>query len=1079
MNTSSQGRSPFLIFPWDKAFLPQLQQTVVQRTGGRPGDALIIVPHNRPRRYLREFFLQDKSLSRPLLLPRMLTVSEMIGLFRARITSRPLRTAGTLDRVALLHGCVRDVAVQEAVRGQEGDLSRRFADMDMARFFPWGLRLASVLEECLTQQLEAKDIPYTEGEVSPLASALLGALGRIHARYMEVLEEEGWTTPGLDAFRAAGSVQDAFRAAGSVQDAFRAAGSGQDASEHNSPIPALLRSHSARHVFIAGLAVLSDAENALLRCLWEDGAHICLHTDPALADPANSALHCHWACVDHVRWMRQWKAKGEMACAPSGRTPALHFLAGYDVHSQLLAVQRVLQPSVPSELSDTNAPPPSTAVVLAQSGLLMPTLHHLPGQDFNVSMGYPLERAPLCRLLEAILRLQAARQKDDEAAASPRTVRYHWRALLQCLRHPYLQMLECAPQSDAPVPGEADTLRLLLVRMEESLRGGTRFVSPHQLLEKIRAEVPAPLTRLATKILCVVVNNFAAARTPAHMGQAIGKLCHILLRYGGDTWERYPLDAESLYRIVAHVIPGLKGSALAHTSFPPSALHSLTRQLLRAERVPFEADPIAGLQVLGMLETRLLHFERLLILDATDDQLPGFTAQDPLLPDALRGLLGLPDALRRERTAAHTLYRLMAGAAEVHFFWQEGIQRSSLFDGKKSRSRFVDDLIWQEEQRRGSLVQPGSPPLHTAPCPVQAMHREATPLPVNEALRQRLRHWLERGISPTRLDSYLTCPLRFAWESLYNLRPLDEVNEGDDPAAVGKLIHDVLHTVYHPWLNKPLRSGDITPDLVEARFLEALEAPPKPDASRKDETSLPLRELLPPDSYIMLSLAGPLRLARYLKEQPEQTRVLLLEETMSAPLLITDAHGQTTEYTLKGTLDRVDARPDPLDAARERLVVLDYKTGHVRRPSPAVWTDVSFWQSLQLAVFPSPEADELLNTVAEAIPSLQLPCYLYLCDHNEDLQKLGRPGDAAWVTLRDTGVEVPLLGEDFYAGASGSEAGDGSGFEDAEALRETILGQRIPQVLAFVLQHMEKAQSFTPRVGQHCAYCPYTGLCKK
>lgn len=1046
--------NPFLIFPWDKPFLQEFQHCVAERTDNNPGRAIIIVPHNRPRRYLGEFFRQDTSLPRPMLLPRMLTVSEMIGLFRASTTTRPLRTAGALDRVALLYRCVQEVVAAQ----QDDELCCRFAGMDMARFFPWGMRLSSVLEECLTQQLEARDIPYTEGEVSPLASALLGALGRIHARYMALLEEENWTTPGLDAFAAARFVLHC-RETGKDEEAIP---------------PALRCAHGedTRQIFIAGLAVLSDAENTLLHHLWQHGAHICLHTDPALIQ-GHGASATHWACADHVRWMRQWRAKGVLACEPSERSPILQFMAGYDVHSQLLGVRELLcadETSCAQKASrlhddkhdDTPKAPgneaPSTAIVLAQPGLLMPMLHHLPDRDFNVSMGYPLERAPLCGLVEAVLRLQSARKASpdglDDADSqsnpddSPGATRYHWRALLQCLRHPYVQMLSCTPQ-ESTNSNSPSSLRSALHRMEEALRGGTRFAAPHALAAEVEGDLTPPLRQLLRRTLTVLTDNFAVARTPAQMGEAIGRLCDLLLAHGEDMWKRYPLDAESLYRLVQHVIPGLRGSMLADTPFPFAALSSLTRQLLRAERVPFEADPIAGLQILGMLETRLLHFERLLIVDATEGNLPGFTAQDPLLPDALRALLGLPDAQRRERTSAHTLYRLMAGAREVHFFWQEGIQRSALFDGKHARSRFVDELIWQEERQRGTLLHAGTPPLRVAPCPVRAMPREAQGLPMNDALRARMQEWLARGISPTRLDAYLTCPLRFAWESLYGFHPLEEVNEGDDPMAVGELIHKVLHDAFKPWEGRTLRKGDISPVQLDGLFHEALQASP-------------LQKQLPPDSYTMLSLAGPLRLRRFLEHQPEETELVALEKKLEATLEISRGEHRA-QYTLKGTLDRVDVRPDIFnEGATSALTVLDYKTGQVRRPAPAIWSDTEFWEALQIAPLPSPLADALLQEVAAAFPSVQLPCYLYLCGRNPDLSKHGAPGDAAWVALRESGAEVALLGG-----------------EVDEELRDAILEIRIPQLLGFLLGHMEKTEYFSPHEGKHCQYCPYTGLCRK
>lgn len=121
-------------------------------------------------------------------------------------------------------------------------------------------------------------------------------------------------------------------------------------------------------------------------------------------------------------------------------------------------------------------------------------------------------------------------------------------------------------------------------------------------------------------------------------------------------------NGKAMYRLARHAAPVLRQNCLAQTPFGKHVLYGIVRQVLQQERVPFEAEPLAGLQVLGMLETRMLHFDRVLIVDATDDKLPGNPAQDPLLPDSLRQVLGLPDARRRERATAHTLYRLCAGA---------------------------------------------------------------------------------------------------------------------------------------------------------------------------------------------------------------------------------------------------------------------------------------------------------------------------------------------------------------------------------------------------------------------------------
>lgn len=980
-------RRPFLVFPWDKPFLPELVRSLC--TGlcpqGGLGDCVILVPHNRPRRYLLELLRTHPDVPRPTLLPRMLTVTEAVGLFRFR-EAPSRREAALLDRVALLHQ-----SVQEAVRAGDPGLCAHFAHGGMDAFLPWGMRLAGLFEECFNQNVEVHNIQYAEGEVSPLAAALLGSLGTLFAHYARLLGERGWSTPGLDARNAA------------------------RLAEQGEPLPPLLQ---AGTVVIAGFSALNATEDALLHRLWRDGAYVCLHSDPLICSPDNPAGEKpHWACNEHVRWIARWKASTRQAAASSGCSPRLFFTAGHDVHSQLQALRAALPET---DGADGGAGGVSSAVVLSNDSLLIPVLHHLPDRDFNVSMGYPLNQAPLCRFIEYVLRLHA------DADVRDTNTQCHWRDMLNCLRHPCVALLGCAEGE------QGEPLATALAQVEEALRTGPRLVDPATLLAGLATDVPPVLAEVFE-----VLRAFGAARTLGQLADALHGLATLLLTHGNAIWGRYPLDAEGLYRLVQNVIPALKHNALAQEPFSASTLHSLIRSLLAAERVPFEAEPLTALQVLGMLECRLLHFDRLFILDATDDALPGFSAQDPLLPDALRTALGLPDTRHRESIAAYNLFRLMASAREVHFFWQEGVQHSGLFDGRKSRSRFVEECLWREEQRRGELLAPGTGPLVAVACEMHAPKRRLQAPPVTEGLRRRVRAVLKSGLSPSRMDRYIACPARFAWQDVYGFDELDTVSEGDDPAAVGSLIHEVLYTVYADWLGREVKTGDITHEALCATFERLLQ-------------HSPLRSQLPADRLLYLRAAAPQRFAAYLDAQPDVTRIVELETKIVEAL-------EGTGQVLWGVLDRVDIRDG-------KLYVFDYKTGNLHLPRPDVWSDADLWGALADADASGEAGGDLLERIATAFPSVQLPFYLYLALAAARLGHLPLPPvDAALVDLKGEGGEAFLLHR---------RRGE-------EVPHEDILTRKIPLLLRCVVRHLERDECFAPREGDACRYCPCTGLCRK
>ncbi len=991
-------RNPFLIIPWDRDFFTILRDRIVECTQGRPERALVIFPHDRPRRYLHDCFAADGAA---MFLPRALAVRELFAALRP--SGLPLREAGLIDRVALLYTCCREVS-------RDGDsLGQRLIRGGESAFFPWGERLDALLEECLSQDVTPTDLQHAETEVAPFGADLLAALGRIFTRYVELLPQRGRTTPGLDAYLA-------------VRDL-------------GGELPPLLRDKT---IVLAGFHMLTGTEERLFRLLWSQGAQILLHSDPALAeDPARA----HWSCAGHRIWLEKWHARALLACPPSGSTPNLHFFSGHDLHSQLRQLAEDLTEDLKPDGGEERRAP-SRAVALTHPELLLPVLHHLPEKRCNVSLGYPLERTTLYRLLECVLQL--AETRTDEGLVS-------WREFSELACHPWLRLLR------PPVPDDGPGFSLLLHALDARIRDAQRFQNPENAAEQAldqhltargkagcRPGSELPQRELLHNVLQHTLYAWSAAATLADTADCLAGLAELLATAGQDVWERFPLDGECLMRLVHNVIPPLRDNDLAETPLPMDLRHAMLRALLRAERVPFEADPITGLQVLGMLETRLLHFSRVYVMDATDGALPGPPNHDPLLPDSLRAVLGLPDVQHREQLAAHTFHRLLAGADEVFLYWQEGAQSSGLMDSVSQRSRLVEALIWEEEQRRHKLLKPGDPPLRTAAMRLRPPRRSSAPLARSGSMRSRMAAFLARPVSATSLDDYLRCPLRFYYSRLIGLRGRREVPEGDEPVAVGELLHAVLQEAYAPF-----EGGLVSPETLTAADLETL-------FIRKLEES-PLPASLPPESLVMLSLSGPERLRRYLRSQPEKTRILTLEREVSLPVALCGE-----QAVLRGRMDRVDQRDDG-------IWVLDYKTGRVRRIADRLWRNADIWRAVQLWLHAAQACgndppDESLNAQGNALllelagscQSVQLPCYIamYRAAHPDAGQV-----NAAYVNLADKGEEVPLF--------------------DPRLLEDTgaALNERIALLLAFLLRHMRSAGDFVPHSGTHCSWCSFKNLC--
>ena len=990
------------VVPWSADFILALADRLVAEAASLDlSRTRLVFPHNRPARHLRAALAARADLPRPVLLPRMQALDEFLRGLRQDLCQHPPRRAGKLDRIGLLHGVVRGLGLTD------GQSAGPFATLDdTARaFFPWGARLASLLEELSRHAITPQDLGHLEGAVLPWAEALLGHLGRIDAAYRAGMQERGWTTSGLDALWLSTRLDE---------------------------IEAKL---SGERLVFAGFHALAPTEEAVLRRLWErSGALVLWHSDPALARPGQEG-EVAWPAREHAKILRSWRARAVLEVEPPAepKPQIRRFYEGFDLHSQLCALEREL-----AQLKDKQ----STAIVLPDPGALIPVMHHLPPDEVNISMGYPLMRSALAQLLECILVLHENRAPQEQING---TGRYLWRDLIALARQPLLRMLRA---------GGETPLKSAYQSWERHIRSSSALQSPFEWALAYDPDETSvteeELRALHQEVLDACFTRFANLTTLRQTGQAVAGLCDLLRRRGGEAWQHLLIDAECLLRLWQSVVPELTGSILADEKYDQGLLFLILRHLLEAERVSFEPEPLAGMQVLGMLETRLLRFRGLFILDATEENLPGASAPDPLLPDPLRLALGLPGARERDNVAAHNFYRLLMGAEEVCVLYQAGVRPGAL-EGKSVRSRYVEQLLWELERATGRLVkaQPESvadAPLKAVSFPVAAILPCRPAIRVTPVLRQRLVDMLrDKGVTPSALEDWLACPKKAFHRHVLRLRPMQEVAEDGDRALFGDMVHRVLRDFFTPLLGLPL-----TPQRLDEKALFAqLEAALALEAEALN---------LPYDGRVALLAAARERLRRFLLATPATT-VAALEHRVETQLCTA---GLTIR--LHGQIDRIDTRDDGAGVAGH--VVLDYKTGTVKDGGSEAWLDAELFARLDACAPGTKDAAALLAELAERGLDVQLPLYLHLLAASKEW----RPVNAAWVALKSDGAERPF----FPDGEGHNQVGpDHVGPEE----RGIVIQQRVPALVGFLLAHLLAATEFPARSGRHCDWCDYQGPC--
>jgi len=316
----------FYIIPWTENFLGRLHELTDRLTGGRPGSAVLVFPNKRPRRYLLNIY---RSSAAPVLPPAMMDVDSFTQACLAEWDEEPRQEACLLDRVALL----RSGLVRASASSGDDRLKKIAAGLDseegLSAFYPWGVRLASLIDECDSHDVKIRRLDYMEDEVGKYAGALLNSLEKVSALFHREMKTRGWTCAGMDKRRAAKFAAD------------------------KREIPAAFRDKA---VIFCGFVRLTGAEDRLFRYFWENHGRtsFCIHSDPALAG-AGDAPEAHWSCADHAAWLQSWGVHARLFCEGAAHSQTYHCFAGYDLHSQLAALKERLDAQADRNVTSARA----------------------------------------------------------------------------------------------------------------------------------------------------------------------------------------------------------------------------------------------------------------------------------------------------------------------------------------------------------------------------------------------------------------------------------------------------------------------------------------------------------------------------------------------------------------------------------------------------------------------------------------------------------------------------------------------------------------------------------------------------
>lgn len=411
-----------------------------------------------------------------------------------------------------------------------------------------------------------------------------------------------------------------------------------------------------------------------------------------------------------------------------------------------------------------------TAVVLTDESLLIPVLNSIPEfvGGVNITMGYPLFGTVPYTFTERLLELQNTANAEG----------FYHGAVVSLLRHPYLN----GPQNMSLVE---------LIHKGQYARVPAGFF----------AENPStPLTDLV----------FRTSDTPVELGRHLIQVlesCYDLTLQDQGAKER----RHFLFMIIDTIqkIESSVEQSSAELSF--SIYVSLLRQKLRAMKIPYTGEPLGGLQVMGILETRCLDFENIIYLSVTDDNFPSTIQGSSYIPMNLRQGFALPVVADHEAVYAYYFYRSIQRCKNLTMLYcssSEGLRSGE-------QTRYIYQLDYQSPHKvlHSDII------LKVSPMAESDFKIEKT-----EPMLEKLR---SHHFSPSQLKTFLDCSMRFYLRNVATVRQADELPEqGLSKAQFGNLVHKTIEALYRPLMPEADHQGRIraiTPTQIDHALSQALE----------------------------------------------------------------------------------------------------------------------------------------------------------------------------------------------------------------------------------------------------------------
>ena len=612
------------------------------------------------------------------------------------------------------------------------------------------------------------------------------------------------------------------------------------------------------------------------------------------------------------------------------------------------------------------------AVVLGEESLLVPLLYSLPASTgaLNITMGYSAKNNPAQILVAKLFKMHT-----NSLSRNNKGYVFYYKEVLDVLTHPLVE-----PYAEA-----RELVQLINVN-------NYTFITYQKLLD---------LNPKPSELFLLLFKKWETGAVPVL--ETIINLLQTLKNNLSNDNEEEKITKAFVFAIFK-VINKLITYYSKHQHIDKiETLYAIYKQVIDVAEVSFEGEPLNGLQIMGVLESRVLDFDTVIVTSMNEGKFPAGKSSNSFIPYDVKRELGLPTFKEKDAIYTYHFYHLLQRATTVYLLYNT--ESEGLDAGEKSR--FITQLDVERQPNHNLTHEIYNAVLpDTAYIPME--------VPKSTAVMLRLKEIAEQGFSPSALTKYIRNPIDFYFQKILRIREVEEVEESIALNTLGTIIHETLKTLYEPFIGRLISELDLQQcfKLVDDEVLKQFKLVYKEGEIKKGRNLLAFE-------VAKRNVSNFLKVELESFKKGEQVQIIALEQTYERLL----EHPKLPfPVLIKGNVDRIEKR-------NGTIRIIDYKTGKVEKATVTLRS----WEDLTIDI----KNEKIIQVLA----------YAYMFEK----EAKGVPIEAGIISFKN--LKEGFLPFNFK-----------SGKEETKNIEEEILTNYLEQIVLLVSEILDETIPFKEKI---------------